>query len=331
MRLSLRSGFRPLQHCRLILSLLLVLLFICNAAAQIRPPEISRLRQPVSAARRVSFRGLARIAGGVVPNGNATFFGPTEAKLTLPQLRGLKLVILDSNKLRNGEPDFDAIGIRLGTNVYRLAVQDDLVYPMMKFIQRRGQIAYTIPGDPDPDQQLLNQHGLQKVPYAEDSYVAKEFSDPLHTDFLHEVDFAETEELPATLKAQIIKDANAVGAQAVGRDRANYGSYINADYEVNYQVYFAKTNGEKLIEVANVPLRYYWRAEDLGSPYIHNVEMFASPKEKYDLQYRAILFFQTAAVLRGFSQFNRPEFNRFMSEVGTAIAERPARRSLRQR
>lgn len=330
MRLSPQSGFRPLKHCRLILSLLLVLLFVCNAAGQIRQAEISRFVQPASRVARGFFPKLARITGGVVPQGNATFFGPTKAKLTQPQLRRLKFVVLDGNKLRNGEPDFDAVGIRLGTNVYRLAVQDDLIYPMMKFIQRGGDIAYTIPEDFDPDQQLLKEHGLLEVPYDEGSYVAKEFSDAVHTEFLRRVDLrTETEELPADIKAQIMRGANAVGAQVVGRDKANYGSYINADFEVNYQVYFA--NGNKLIEIAGLPLRYYWRGEDLDSPYIHNVEVFSYPEEEYDIQYRAILFFQTAAVLRKFSQFNRPEFNRFMSEVGAVLAERPARRSPRQR
>lgn len=332
MRLPPLGDFRPLKRCRLVLSLLLVLLFVCNAAGQIRPAEISRFVQPASRVARGFFPRLARITGGVVPNGKATFFGPMKAKLTRPQLGQLKLVILDRDKLRNGEPDFDAVGIRMGANVYRLAVQDDLVYPMMKFIQRGGDIAYTMPEDFDPDQQLLKEHGLLEVPYDEGSYVAKEFSNAVHTQFLRRVDLiTETEALPAALKAQVMKGANAVGARALGEDEAVYDTYINADFEVNYQVYFANTNGEKLIEVAGLPLRYYWRGEDLDSPYIYDVEVFSYPEEKYDLQYRAILFFQTAAVLREFSQFNRPEFNRFMSEVGTVVEERPAKHSPRRR
>jgi hypothetical protein len=321
MRLHRQGTLNPFERCRPILSLLLVLLFVCNAAGQIRPAEVSRYLRPASRAARAFFPRLARITGGVVPKGNVTFYGPARTKLTPAQMMKLKLVILDREKLRNDEPDFDAVGIRLGANVYRLAVQDDLAYPLMKFIQREGEIAYTLPEDPDAD--LLGRHGLLKVSGYKNHYVAEEFSYGPHTEFLRAVDLrTDTEELPEALKARVMKGANAVSARALDFDEAEFESYINTDFEVNYQAYFANSDGGKLVEIAGLPLRYFWVADDLRAPYIDNVEVFAYPEEEYDLQYRAILFFQTAAVLREFRRFNKPEFNRFMNEVRAASGGR---------
>src|SRR6185436_10945448 len=120
MRHSRQDCPRPFNRIRLPLSILLALLFVSNAAGQIRSAEVYRFVRPsATSIGRDFFSFHVRFAGGVAPWGTATFHGPANAPLTPIQLKQLRLVILDKDKLRNHEPDFDAIGIRWENNVYR--------------------------------------------------------------------------------------------------------------------------------------------------------------------------------------------------------------------
>jgi hypothetical protein len=248
-----------------------------------------------------------------VPWGTAEFLSPAGLKLGARQLQ---LVILDKAKLRNDQPDYDAIGIRWNGKIYKLSAQDDLIYPLMKFIQRGSYIAYTIPVV-DFDEDYFQENAL--VSDGLGSYVAQEFASVTHAEFLSEVDLdTETEEIPADIKARIISEVNQGKEQASSR----IGTYVNADFHVKYKVFLDIVNGDTTAEVGGLPLRYFWRVASNDSAIIRNVQVFKFPEEKFDLQYRAILFFQTAAILRQFSLTNKREFNRFLKEVGVAVGRR---------
>jgi hypothetical protein len=312
MRLSDHSGLRTLKGCRFILSLLLALLIVSSAAAGIRRIEISRYVQPLSVTAGAYFLQEFQFSGGVVPRGTAEFLSPAKVKLDAGQL---KLVILDKAKLRNDRPDYDVIGIQWKGDVYQLLAQDDLIYPLMKFIQRGSYIAYTIPMA-GLNKDYFQQNALLPVPKS-GAYVAKEFKSVPHTEFLREVDLdTDTEAMPPNLKAMIMQDVNKGNKQL-----AEEGSYVNADFHVKYQVFLDNANGKKVADVGGLPLRYHWNIAIDGSAILEDVEVFTFPEEDFDLQYRAVLFFQTAAILRQLSQDNRQEFDRFLKEVGDIVGE----------
>lgn len=296
-----------LKSSRFIFSFLLALLVFCDVTAGIRRVEISRYVQPSSTRGRDFFRVHGRYAGGVVPRGMAEFLSPAKVRLSARQL---KLVIIDKAKLRNDQPDYDAIGIQWKGNVYKLSAQDDLIYPLMKFIQRGSYIVYTLP-IVDYDEDYFRNNHLVNIGAG---YIAKEFVSDGLAEFLEDVDFIEdtdTEEMPDSLKARIIKQANTGIGEFV-----RFGTYVNADFHVKYQVFLDNAGGKRVADVGGLPLRYYWNVAEDGSVIVDNVKVFKFPEEEFDLQYRAVLFFQTAAILRQFKQDNRPEFDRFLKEVG---------------
>lgn len=194
----------------------------------------------------------------------------------------------------------------------------------MKFIQRGSYIAYTIPVA-GFDVDYFNRNGLEHSIYG--GYVAKEFNSADHVELLTYADFAETENtLPVNLKKMIIEDAVEGSGQVTEE-----GSYVNTDFPVTYQVFFNRTSGKPVIDVGGLPLRYFWDIAEDGSAVIQDVEVFKFPEKEFDLQDRAVMFFQTAAILRQFSQDNQPEFNRFMGEVSAAIRGEETKRSPRRR
>ena len=316
MQLSAQNNFQATKRTRFILPFFLLFLVICDVAAGVRKVEISRFVQPTSTRGKSFFRVQGRYAGGVVPRGTAEFLSPGKVKLNARQL---KLVVIDKDKLRNDKSDYDAIGLQWKGGIYQLSTQDDLIYPLMKFVLRGSYIAFTYPFiSYDPG--YFKKNAL--VPYKKRillgmSYVAKEFSSDRHAEFLDNVDLIEdADEMPANLKARIIKQANT----GMG-EFADYGTHVNADFHVKYQVFLDNVDGNKVADVGGLPLRYHWDAATGGSVIVHDVEVFKFPEDEFGLQYRAVLFFQTAAILRQFKQDNRPEFDRFLKEVSNIIGE----------
>jgi len=317
MNLSKQSEFRGVRHYRLVFSLLLALLIVCDAAGQVRRRiEISRFVQPSSrvgsAVAGRFFARAFRFAGGVVPRGSAVFINPEGRRLSARQL---ELVILDKAKLSNNRPDYDAIGIRWNSKIYQLAAEDDLIYSLMKFIQRGSYIAFTIPVF-DFDENYFRQNAL--LDDGAGGYIAKEFLTPSHIRLLHEIDLdTETEEMLPKEKAGIMRAINRGSGQL-----SEIGTYVNADFHIAYQVFLANANGKNVIDVGGLPLRYSWSVRRSGTVVIDEVEVFTFPEEEFSLQDRAVLFFQTAAILRQFSRDNPREFNRFLREVGTVEGRR---------
>lgn len=310
MMLANRSGFRGLTGCRFIISVFLILLIIYQATAGIRRVQISKQlhSSPVEAASY--FRVHGAYGGGVVPRGTAEFLSPAKARLSAGQLQ---LVILNKTKLANNRADYDAIGIRWQDKVYQLTTQDDLLYPLMKFIQRGSYIAFTIPVAKF-NKKYFEQNGL--LPYR-NAFVAKEFQIDSHKEFLAYTDVdTKTEAIPVNLKVNIVKEANKSIVAF-----ASPGTYVNADFHVKYQVFLDLVKGKSVADVGGLPLRYHWYIGKNGSSIVHNVEVFKFPEKELSLQYRAVLFFQTAAILRQFKRDNPREFDRFLIEVGRVIGK----------
>lgn len=164
-------------------------------------------------------------------------------------------------------------------------------------------------------------------------YVAQEFNSANHADFLTDVDLdTETEGMDTKLKATIMRDMSVFNGEP---DEWNT-TYVNADFHVKYQVFLDIDNGKRVVDVGGLPLRYFYRValDDITRDEIAkvvDVEVFKFPEEEFSLQDRAVMFFQTAAILRQFSQDNKPEFNRFLGEVSAVVRGQDGRRSRRRR
>jgi hypothetical protein len=321
--LSHQSRSRTRRWVRPILSLLVVLALVFTAVSQVRRDiQISKFVNP-SRVAGVYFKKSFRFGGGVVPRGSARFWSPTNGPLGAKQL---ELVILDKAKLGNGRPDYDAIGIRWQGEVYQLGTQDDLIYALMKFVQRESYIAYTVPvAGFDEDyfkaSQLVPFRNVRFPGRTLMGYVAIEFKSPRHGEFVESVDFARARKMPAANKQKIIQDIN-TRVKGSGKQIAGYGTYVNADFHVTYQVYLTTDRGRRVVDVGGLPLRYHFSVASDDTAIIRNVEVFSFPQDQFGLQDRAVMFFQTAALLRQFNQDNKPAFNRFLNEVAAAVRKR---------
>ena len=247
-----------------------------------------------------------------MPRGSAEFIGPRNAILNVNELQ---LVVLDKNKLRNNRTDYDAIGIRYKENVYEIAMPDDLINPLMRFIQRGSFIVYTVPVA-GGDNQYFAQQSLMKfrnVPRLGMGYVAKEFLGTPYAALLEATDFAKTQPLDRKFEKSIV--SMSIGGLGRG-DFTGVGSYVNADFHVKYKVFLVTSRGKRVANVGGLPLRYHWRAAGKGRAVkVYKVEAFSFPTEPFSLQDRSVMFFQTTAILRQFQRANRTEFNRFLGEV----------------
>jgi hypothetical protein len=305
-----------LRH--LLLSLLLVISFVCSVVAGIRPGTIMLTYNPEwtdFVNNRVMYAGnQVMYAGGVVPRGSANFILSSNQSVGADKL---KLVILNKDKLGDNKVDYDAIGIEWNGGVYELTTQDDLIYPLMKFVERgsspepkKAYIAYTIPEVINTDYFVKN----SLLALGSDNYVAEEFYN--HVPFLHGVDYAKTSEFSEDYKSNIL-------SKYVNLDETyRYSqSYVNNDFHVQYQVFLESNNGKKVADVSGLPLRYYYVVGRNNNVTFMNAERFSSPETKDVLQYRSVLFFQTAAILRQFKKDNPDEFNRFMTNVKNVVTK----------
>jgi hypothetical protein len=302
-------------HSRLIVSVLLSLAIILSAVAQVRQRiDASKFINLSSRDAGKYFAGEFRYGGGVVPRGNAEFLSPTKLKLSARQLQ---LVILDKAKLANDHTDYDAIGISWNGQSYKLAAPDDFILPLMQFIQRGSYIIYTLPVA-GFDKAYFQRNGL--LPFRKVNveghvfmgYAAKEFKSIRQKEFLQNVDFANTTRMAKTTKASIIADIrNRV--RGSNQPASAFGTYVNADFHVKYHFYL--NSKSRVVDSDGLPLRYAFSVATDGTAIIRDIEVFAFPTTPYDSQDRAVLFFQTAALLRQFHDDNRPAFDRFLKEV----------------
>jgi hypothetical protein len=245
--------------------------------------------------------------------------------------RDLKFVIVDRPKLSNNQADYDSIGIQWKDGNYKIGFQDDMVLPLMKFIDRRSPIAYTVPVA-GFDEEYFEANGLVDFSDRGFAYAAKEFSAESNLETLDSADFSLTVDLPTALAKQIIERTN--NLMIVLPDPG--GTYVNADFDVKYQVFLEDGGGKRVADVGGLPLRYYWESEPRKKVQIIEVSIFAFPDEPFGDQDRAVIFFQTAAILRQFKLNNPTEFSRFKrdleaAEAGLELPKAPARPVRRRR
>ena len=313
---------------RCFCSLIVLLALLSQVLGQIRGIEISRFIQTAPLASTF-FRVSARFAGGVAPNGSAEFLAP-EPALTKIKPSELKLTVLDRRKLANDLPDYDAIGIQWKGVAYKLTTDDTVLLPLMKFVASGHEIAYTIPEEEDNDPEYFKNNGLVALPVTlfEERYVAKELRDDDLVDFLDRFDVSESivEPLDNSIKCGILGDIAKTNTP-LGKFLRR-GTWVNADFHVNYKVFLETKNGSSTAAVGGLPLRYYWNVYEKGNS-VSDVEVFRFPEREHTLEYEAILFFQTAAILRQFKESNPAEFNRFLREVSSIVKEPATPRSSR--
>jgi len=303
----LKSTFLKPGH---LLALLLTLALVCTGLGQGRKRiDISSMIQP-SAEAGVYFRTQGQFGGGVVPRGAAQFLNPQKEVIDAKQL---DLVVLDQAKFRNRRPDYNAVGIRWKGNVYELGVPDDLIYPVMKFVQRDKYIVYTLPVA-GFDKKFFADNALRpfrKVDRLGMGYVAREFVGTPYAALLEWADFAETIPMSRKLQQQILSDIKAGPGVFTG-----VSSYVNSDFHVRYKVFLEIEKGKRVVNVGGLPLRYFWTdSSTTAGVRVNKLEVFRYPSESLGPQDLAVMFFQTTAIMRQFSKSNKPEFNRFLNEV----------------
>jgi len=242
-------------------------------------------------------------AKGVVPHGRATFLveNPNATPVNIQELE----IVFDREKLKKN--DTDAVGIRYRGITHWLEAPTDLFSPLVRFIDRDTFILYTIPPEYDANYFLSNR--LVHIP-GTPGFIAEEFRNTRFESFFHHLDLgAETEPLDDSNKQKILANVNSP-TDVFSRP----GSFVNADFDINYQA-FLTTNkaGKKVTDVAGLPLRYHFNFAESGAAIVWDVELFKYPKELSGLQYDAVVFFQTAAILRQFKKDNPPEFQRLLS------------------
>lgn len=294
-------------------TLLGLVVHMMTAFLPVRRAEMSSFINFSSQRASVGFFGSGEFmySGGVVPRGLATFLRPDGTRING---KDLGLAIINKSKFANRISDFDAIGIKYGNEVYKISMDDKLLYPLMKFVKSGTYTAYTIPPNYDAEY-------FRKKEFVEwnDAYVAREFEG--HELFLDAVDLdTEIESLPLEMEKKIVQSFDTLYSNRE-LNQSKSGSYINADFHITYQVFLETMDGEKVADIAGLPLRYYYGVNSSNQPIIRQVKIFQFPEDEHSLQYKSTVFFQAAAVLRYFKHKNPAEFARFMNEVAIALTK----------
>jgi hypothetical protein len=252
------------------------------------------------------YQGAARhyiYSGGITLwNGGATFYGPSGSKVPI---KNLTLEVQGS---------LSQAAIRYQNTTYKIDFDSNLVCSLAKFIDRDAYIIYTIPVV-EENADYFAQNGLVKM---RGVYVAKEFATAELAGFLDYVDLdTDTVALPDKFKRPIINDSNGVnrGRNEASRRITKRGTYTNADFHVNYQVFLRQNARSPEVDIAGLPLQYIWSVGEDGKAVITDVEVYADARQKGDLQYRAIQLFQTAAVFRQFQRERPANFSQFLQSA----------------
>src|SRR5262249_2917530 len=103
----------------------------------------------------------------------------------------------------------------------------------------------------------------------------------------------------------------------------DWDSYLNTDQQVTYQVYLVA--GERRVDIAGVPFRYFWNYAADRSALISNVEALSQTwppdqtltnffdRNSEPTQYDVVSLFQTAGVFRELRNANPQAFGHFVS------------------
>ena len=290
------------------------------AAAQVRrePAVGSTISSSTAAVENALFGpdGYFLIAGGVVLHGAADFM------LEQP---GARRSVEAASITPIAEPN-GAVALQSAGRLYQFAMPAGLACPLGRFTQRDGLIAYTIlKYMTDSTPRELQRAGLVR------HRLAHEFDGTPFDKLLHAADTAATEPLPEATSRAIagaINDQNGIGAFVLRASETldeKIGSFINTDLQVTYKAYLVDSTGA--VEVAGVPLRYYWLLDGNGTPGVFSVEALAQTwpanagltqwgaPGAVPSQYDIVNFYQVAGVFRQLHIAAPDGFARFVDQA----------------
>ena len=292
-----------------------VLALTTGAAAQVRRDDaadstISHDTRRIEAAL-FGPDGYYLLAGGVVLHGTARF---------AIEAAGHDEAVAASAVTPVAEPG-GRMALQSGGVLYQLGTPAGLACPLGRFIERDGLIAYTVVKymNEDSPRALIRAGVVHRR-------LAQEFDGTAFEKLLRAADFAATQPLTdggtiaASLNAQ-----NGVGAfvlRAADVSNSRVGSYVNSDLQVKYRAFLMK-DGAK-VEIAGVPLRYYWVLDSEGVPAVFSVEKLAqdwpagaglsnwAAPDARPTQYDVVNFYQVAGVLRQLHAASPEVFGKFV-------------------
>ncbi|WP_369720167.1 hypothetical protein AB8Z38_23565 [Bradyrhizobium sp. LLZ17] len=193
--------------------------------------------------------------------------------------------------------------------LYELPIEDAMVCPLAMFVARGAYTIYTIPVVRE-NEQYFSENGLVETG---GGYVAKEFAGTKYESLLDAVDLGtETGSLPSALKKAIIDNIN---SGLPNLNSSEEGTYVNADFNIDYKAYLTKDGDRRFIDIAGLPLRYVWDVGAGEKAVIRDVEIFQFPRRQSGLQYQAVLLFQNAAVMRQFATQRSDLFQAFLKSA----------------
>jgi hypothetical protein len=293
------------------------LLAVTPAFAQIRTaPDPTSYIDPSTtpqAARLFERNGLFRVAGGVVLGGRANF---------VVERAGTTQQVADNALRIEADGNGGATLIYAGAT-YPIRMPPGLACPLARFTERNGLIAYTATRylDEDGRRQLLH---LGIVHHR----IAREFDGTPFEPLLRAADFAPTKPLPATLAQPLIAAVNHINGVnslivlASDTDPDWAGSMLNADVQVRYTAYLDPAR--HTLEMAGVPLRYFWQYGLGGVAEIFSIEALAqnwpagtglaAPGAKPG-QTDVANFYQSAGLFREMHVADGPAFAEFTERV----------------
>lgn len=299
-----------------LLSTLKLLLIISLAISgktshAIREASISSYirSSPHSSARAIMRGGLYAFAGGVIPRGDIIFYDDENEKR------------IPNSELRlNIDPITGRPVVSWKDESYNILIQKSLECPLAQYVQRDTVIAFTIAVVAD-DPTYLESQGLTQI--ARGTYIAK--------DLIKQVNLLEIIDLSddvspindATVKNIILTSMNKMAKESANLTdlvaplgATGDGTYVNADFNVMYKGYMTKRNSRSFVDIAGLPLRYYWElSTDKKTPIFTDVETFDFPKSNSQNLLAQITFFQNAAIFRRFKQSQPQQFENFTKAV----------------
>jgi hypothetical protein len=296
-----------------------LLILGASGLAQVRvPPDISPFIDPrPNEATRRTFEagGLAGIAGGVLFQGNAKFIRESNTA-----------ELVDTSALVLSTTAQQAVIITLGQTRYNFRLHAALACPLGRFVNRGGEIAFTIPPDESVEAfaRLKAAGAVRLAQYSNPVFAAAEFAPTPFIPLLEKADFADVVSLPRDLESTIADNINRTSGTGPVQGS---GVYVNSDAQTTYAVYLVDEQpGRGQVEVSGVPLKYSWVRRRDGSFGVYKVEAFAqqwtgSPsltlfqRGSEATQYDVISLYQAAGVFRALQQANPTSFALFVDSV----------------
>lgn len=286
----------------LFLGTVAIFVLITDAAVAVRQAAISSFLNPHSLLAGRYFHSEHYLyGGGVTPRALGTSFTDAKGGMINPTE-----IALDFNTTR---PSNGKITLNWRGDSYVLPLQDEMICPVFQFVSRDSYILFTIPVVKQSDE-YFTKNNLRKV---NGGYVADEFKDPQMISLFENIDlFTVTDDLDPLLEHQIKNDINqrpGGGTPAAEQE----GTYVNADFHVRYDARLLKHASQNAVDIAGLPLRYYWDIGSDGKAIVTSVQIFRFPTNEQSLQYAAVILFQTIATLRQIRTANPSRFSEVMS------------------